>query len=132
MKIAKEEIFGPVAAIIKFKTEEEAIQIANATEYGLAAAVHSESAPLVAVLPSPSASMARAPLTRSLARPPVRRHQPGPPRHPPAQGRNRLGQPVRHAVAPDPLRRLQAVGACPSLSLRPFLALRAQALDRRC
>ncbi|GAA6006823.1 hypothetical protein JCM10207_009107 [Rhodosporidiobolus poonsookiae] len=39
-KIAKEEIFGPVASIIKFKTEEEAVEIANATEYGLAAAVH--------------------------------------------------------------------------------------------
>lgn len=41
--IAREEIFGPVAAIIKFKTEEEAIEVANGTEYGLAAAVHSES-----------------------------------------------------------------------------------------
>jgi betaine-aldehyde dehydrogenase len=34
-RIAKEEIFGPVAAIMKFKTEEEAIAIANDTEYGL-------------------------------------------------------------------------------------------------
>ncbi|GAA6042950.1 hypothetical protein JCM8097_000016 [Rhodosporidiobolus ruineniae] len=42
MTIAKEEIFGPVASLIKFKTEEEAVQLANATEYGLAAAVHSE------------------------------------------------------------------------------------------
>lgn len=32
MTIAKEEIFGPVASIIRFKTEEEAIQIANGTE----------------------------------------------------------------------------------------------------
>lgn len=40
MKIAKEEIFGPVASIIKFDTEEEAIKIANVTEYGLAAAIH--------------------------------------------------------------------------------------------
>lgn len=48
MKIAQEEIFGPVAAIIKFKSEEEAIKIANATVYGLAAAVHSESESLAA------------------------------------------------------------------------------------
>ncbi len=34
-RIAKEEIFGPVVAILKFKTEEEAIAIANDTEYGL-------------------------------------------------------------------------------------------------
>lgn len=42
-RIAKEEIFGPVASIIKFKDEEEAISIANNSEYGLAGAVHSES-----------------------------------------------------------------------------------------
>lgn len=41
MKIGQEEIFGPVASLIKFKTEEEAIAIANDTNYGLAAAVHS-------------------------------------------------------------------------------------------
>jgi aldehyde dehydrogenase (NAD+) len=32
MTIAKEEIFGPVACVIKFSTEEEAIKIANGTE----------------------------------------------------------------------------------------------------
>lgn len=37
MTIAREEIFGPVASIIPFETEEEAIEIANNTEYGLAA-----------------------------------------------------------------------------------------------
>lgn len=37
MTIAKEEIFGPVATLFRFKTEEEAIQIANDTEFGLAA-----------------------------------------------------------------------------------------------
>lgn len=42
MKIAAEEIFGPVASVIKFKDEEEAIRIANDTTYGLAAAVHSQ------------------------------------------------------------------------------------------
>ncbi|BEI97363.1 hypothetical protein CcaverHIS631_0209520 [Cutaneotrichosporon cavernicola] len=41
MKIGQEEIFGPVASLIKFKTEAEAIQIANDTSFGLAAAVHS-------------------------------------------------------------------------------------------
>jgi len=40
MKIMKEEIFGPVCSISKFKTEEEAIQMGNETTYGLAAAVH--------------------------------------------------------------------------------------------
>jgi aldehyde dehydrogenase (NAD+) len=35
MRIAKEEIFGPVLSIIPFDTEEEAIQIVNDTSYGL-------------------------------------------------------------------------------------------------
>ncbi|MEZ0232034.1 MAG: aldehyde dehydrogenase [Methylophilaceae bacterium] len=39
MTIASEEIFGPVLSIITFDTQEEAIRIANATNYGLAAAV---------------------------------------------------------------------------------------------
>jgi aldehyde dehydrogenase (NAD+) len=37
MRIAQEEIFGPVLTIIPFENEEEAIQIANDTPYGLAA-----------------------------------------------------------------------------------------------
>jgi gamma-glutamyl-gamma-aminobutyraldehyde dehydrogenase/4-guanidinobutyraldehyde dehydrogenase/NAD-dependent aldehyde dehydrogenase len=37
--IAQEEIFGPVLAVITFESEEEAIKIANDTEYGLAASV---------------------------------------------------------------------------------------------
>lgn len=37
MALSKEEIFGPVSAIYKFNTEEEVIQLANDTEYGLAA-----------------------------------------------------------------------------------------------
>ncbi len=36
MKVFREEIFGPIAPIFKFKTEEEAISMANDTEYGLA------------------------------------------------------------------------------------------------
>ena len=39
MKIAQEEIFGPVLSVIPFKTPEEALSIANDTMYGLAAAV---------------------------------------------------------------------------------------------
>jgi aldehyde dehydrogenase (NAD+) len=39
MRIAQEEIFGPVLSVIKFRTEEEAIAIANDTQYGLAAGI---------------------------------------------------------------------------------------------
>ena len=39
MTIACEEIFGPVLSIMRFDTEEEAISIANGTEYGLGASV---------------------------------------------------------------------------------------------
>jgi len=39
MKIVQDEIFGPVVVIQKFKDEQEAIQFANATDYGLAGAV---------------------------------------------------------------------------------------------
>jgi aminomuconate-semialdehyde/2-hydroxymuconate-6-semialdehyde dehydrogenase len=35
----REEIFGPVVTLQRFKTEEEALQLANATEYGLAATI---------------------------------------------------------------------------------------------
>ena len=39
MKIVREEIFGPVVTIQTFKTEEEAVNMANDTQYGLAGAV---------------------------------------------------------------------------------------------
>jgi betaine-aldehyde dehydrogenase len=39
MRIAQEEILGPVGAVIPFDTEEEAIAIANDTKYGLAASI---------------------------------------------------------------------------------------------
>lgn len=40
-RIAREEIFGPVCAVIPFKDEKDALRIANDTPYGLAAAVWS-------------------------------------------------------------------------------------------
>ena len=41
MKVWKDETFGPVIAVQRFKTEEEAIQLANETAYGLNASVWS-------------------------------------------------------------------------------------------
>ena len=40
--IMREEIFGPVLGIIRFKTEDEAVEIANNTEYGLMSYVFTE------------------------------------------------------------------------------------------
>jgi acyl-CoA reductase-like NAD-dependent aldehyde dehydrogenase len=40
MRIAREEIFGPVVVAMKFKTVDEVIARANDTAYGLAAAIH--------------------------------------------------------------------------------------------
>jgi aldehyde dehydrogenase (NAD+) len=44
MKIVREEIFGPVLSIGRFKTEDEAIALANDTTYGLGAGLHSSDA----------------------------------------------------------------------------------------
>jgi len=41
MKVTKEETFGPLAPLFRFKTEEEAVQMANDTEFGLAAYFYS-------------------------------------------------------------------------------------------
>lgn len=41
-RVSQEEIFGPVAPIVTFSTEEEALEIANDTEYGLASYVFTE------------------------------------------------------------------------------------------
>jgi len=42
MKIMREEIFGPVASVAKFSTEEEVLKLGNDSNYGLAAAVHTK------------------------------------------------------------------------------------------
>ena len=39
MPIAQDEIFGPIAPIIKVKDEEEALHVANQTEFGLSSVV---------------------------------------------------------------------------------------------
>jgi len=41
MRIAREEVFGPVLSVIRYEDDDEAIRIANDTEYGLASAVWS-------------------------------------------------------------------------------------------
>ena len=43
MRIAREEVFGPVLSVIRFKDEDEAVEIANDTPYGLAAGLWTES-----------------------------------------------------------------------------------------
>lgn len=43
MRVFREEIFGPILPVIKYKTEEEAIRLANDTEYGLASYVFTNS-----------------------------------------------------------------------------------------
>jgi len=45
MALAQEEIFGPVLAVIPFDDEDDAVRIANATRYGLAAGVWTQSLP---------------------------------------------------------------------------------------
>jgi acyl-CoA reductase-like NAD-dependent aldehyde dehydrogenase len=39
MRVAREEIFGPIACLMRFGNDEEALAIANGTEYGLTAAI---------------------------------------------------------------------------------------------
>ena len=39
MTVAQEEIFGPIACVMRFRTEDEAVEIANGTAYGLTAAI---------------------------------------------------------------------------------------------
>jgi succinate-semialdehyde dehydrogenase/glutarate-semialdehyde dehydrogenase len=42
MRLAHEEIFGPVAPVFKFRTDDEAIEMANDTEFGLASYFYSK------------------------------------------------------------------------------------------
>lgn len=42
MRVWKEEVFGPVLPVVTFETEEEAVQLANDTEYGLGAYIFTE------------------------------------------------------------------------------------------
>jgi gamma-glutamyl-gamma-aminobutyraldehyde dehydrogenase len=42
MKIAREEIFGPVLTVIEFSGEDEAVDLANDSDYGLAASIYTE------------------------------------------------------------------------------------------
>jgi aldehyde dehydrogenase (NAD+) len=42
MRVAQEEIFGPVVSVLTFETEDEAIELANDVEYGLSGAVWTE------------------------------------------------------------------------------------------
>lgn len=42
MKVAREETFGPLAPVFRFETEDQAIAMANATEFGLAAYVYTQ------------------------------------------------------------------------------------------
>ena len=42
MRVWTEEVFGPVLPIVSFKTEEEAIELANDTTYGLGSRVYSK------------------------------------------------------------------------------------------
>mgnify|MGYP003884312935 FL=1 len=43
MRIVQEEVFGPVMAVIKFRTDEEVIAMADGTDYGLAMSVFAKS-----------------------------------------------------------------------------------------
>lgn len=43
MEVVRDEIFGPVLSVVAFDTEEEAIEIANATRFGLAAGIWTQS-----------------------------------------------------------------------------------------
>jgi acyl-CoA reductase-like NAD-dependent aldehyde dehydrogenase len=42
MRIAREEIFGPVLSVLRFRTEDEAVRLANDSAYGLQASVWSD------------------------------------------------------------------------------------------
>lgn len=51
MRIAREETFGPVATITSYETEDEAVRIANDTEYGLSATISGDAAKAAKIAP---------------------------------------------------------------------------------
>ena len=51
MRIAQEEVFGPVATMIAYDTEDEAVKIANGTPYGLSATISGDPAKAAKVAP---------------------------------------------------------------------------------
>jgi aldehyde dehydrogenase (NAD+) len=51
MRIANEEVFGPVATIMAYDTQDEAVRIANATPYGLSATISGDPARAAEVAP---------------------------------------------------------------------------------
>jgi len=57
MRIAKEEIFGPVVTLMSYDNLDEAIEIANDTEYGLSAVISGDPADAAAVAPQLKAGM---------------------------------------------------------------------------
>src|SRR3546814_18570279 len=57
MTIAREEIFGPVVTIIPYEDDEDAIRIANDTDYGLSAVVSGDPAKAKAFVPRLRAGM---------------------------------------------------------------------------
>jgi aldehyde dehydrogenase (NAD+) len=57
MRIAKEEVFGPVATVMTYQTLDDAIEIANDTEYGLSAVISGDPAEAAKVAPKLRAGM---------------------------------------------------------------------------
>ena len=57
MRIAKEEIFGPVVTLMSYDNLDEAIEIANDTDYGLSAVISGDPAEAAAVAPQLEAGM---------------------------------------------------------------------------
>jgi len=57
MRIAKEEVFGPVVTLMKYDTLDEAVEIANDTDYGLSSVISGDPAEAAKVAPKLRAGM---------------------------------------------------------------------------